>query len=282
MHQHCWRLGLRPRPRWGSLHTTDEIHDTQKSSHQMLPFQSKNAAKSLAAGARPRPHGGRSHLPLMKSMTHYSESLHQMLPFMSEMHQNHCRLGLRPRPRWGTYMPFMKSMTHYSESLHQMLPFMSKMQQNRWRLGLRPRPRWGNLHAIDEIHDTLLRIIAPDASIYVQNAPKSWAARGAFSASPGPLAVRGWDGDLVTTLVGLDFDMCPLACERCPWLFCDWLGAWTCSIVQFYLCGICLMMLLKLLPNTALGCVAIHQLACPFTAFMFSCSSGTQCSTPGR
>ena len=56
------------------------------------------------------------------------------------------------------------------------------MHQNRWRLGLRSRPRWGNLHAIDEIHDTLLRIIAPDASIYVQNAPKSLAA----GAAPNP------------------------------------------------------------------------------------------------
>ena len=61
----------------------------------------------------------------------------------------------------------MKSMTHYSESLHQMLPFMSKMHQNRWRLGLRPRARWGNLHAIDEIHETLLRIIVPDASAFM-------------------------------------------------------------------------------------------------------------------
>ena len=26
MHQNCWRLGLCPRPRWGSLHTIDEIH----------------------------------------------------------------------------------------------------------------------------------------------------------------------------------------------------------------------------------------------------------------
>ena len=56
-------------------------------------------------------------------------------------------------------------------------------------------------------------IIAPDASIYVQNAPKSLAA-GALPQTP--LAVKGWDGDLVTTLVGVDFDMCPLACDRCP------------------------------------------------------------------
>ena len=40
----------------------------------------QNAAKSLAAGARPRPRWGSLHIPLMKSMTHYSESLHQMLP----------------------------------------------------------------------------------------------------------------------------------------------------------------------------------------------------------
>ena len=56
-----------------------------------------------------------------------------------------------------------------------MLPFQSKMQQNRWRLGLRLRPRWGSLQR-----------------------------------SPMPLAVKGWDGDLVKTLVGVDFDMCPL------------------------------------------------------------------------
>ena len=58
---------------------------------------------------------------------------------------------------------------------------MSKMHQNRWRLGLRPRPRWGSLQR-----------------------------------SPGPLAVKGWDKGLVTTLVGVDFDMCPLAFDRCP------------------------------------------------------------------
>ena len=39
---------------------------------------------------------------------------------------------------------------------------------------------------------------------------------GSLQRSPGPLAVKGWDGDLVTTLVGVDFDMCPLACDRCP------------------------------------------------------------------
>ena len=180
----------------------------------MLPFQSEMQQNRWRLGLRPRPRWGSLHIPLMKSMTHYSESLHQMLPFMCKMHQNRWRLGLRPRRRWGnlhaidkihdtllriiapdasiyvqnapkslaagapppdaaggTYMPLIKSMTHYSESLHQMLPFMSNMHQNRWRLGLRPRRRWGNLHAIDEIHDTLLRIIAPDASIYVQNAP---------------------------------------------------------------------------------------------------------------
>ena len=61
-----------------------------------------------------------------------------------------------------------------------MLPFQSKMQQNRWRLGLCPRPRWGSLHntTIVEIHDTLFKIIALDASILVQNAPKSLAALG--------------------------------------------------------------------------------------------------------
>ena len=44
-----------------------------------------------------------------------------------------------------------------------MLPFQSKMHQNRWRLGLRPRPRWGSLQR-----------------------------------SPDPLAVMGWDRDLMT------------------------------------------------------------------------------------
>ena len=121
------------RPRWRSLHTIDEIHDTTQN-HRTRCF-------------------------------HFS-----------------FRAGLRLRPRWGSlHIPLMKSMTHYSESLHQMLPFMSKMHQNRWPLGLRPRPRWG-----------------------------------AYSAPPGPLAVNGWDGDLVTTLMGVDFDMCPLACDRCP------------------------------------------------------------------
>ena len=69
----------------------------------------------------------------------------------------------------------MKSMTHYSESLHQMLPFMSKMHQNSWRRAPPQTPLGNLLHTIDEIHDTLLRMIAPDASIYVQNAPKSLA-----------------------------------------------------------------------------------------------------------
>ena len=55
-----------------------------------------------------------------------------------------------------------------------MLPFQSKMPQNCWRLGLRPRPRWGS--------------------------PRPLTARSA----PGPLAAMVWDGDLVTTLVGVN------------------------------------------------------------------------------
>ena len=127
-------------------------------------------------------------MPLMKSMTHYSESLHQNASIYVQNAPKSLAAGAPPHgwgsapdPAGGTYMPLMKSMTHYSESLHQMLPFMSKMHQNRRRLGLRPRPRWGSLQR-----------------------------------SPGPLAVKGWDGDLVTSLVGVDFDMCPLACDRCP------------------------------------------------------------------
>ena len=54
---------------------------------------------------------------------------------------------------------------------------------------------------------TVLGIIAPDAHFLVQNAQKSLAtpdpAGGAYSASPDPLAVMGWDGDLITTLVGV-------------------------------------------------------------------------------
>ena len=156
----------------------------------------------------------------MKSMTHYSESLHQMLPFMSKMQQNRWRLGLRPR--WGAYMPLIKFTTHYSESLHQMLPFMSKMHQNRWRLGLRPRPRWGNL-PIYEIHDTLLRIIAPDASIHVQNAPKSLAAGappqtplGELAALPRSPSCYGLGWRFGDNSCGGRFDVCPLACDRCP------------------------------------------------------------------
>ena len=133
--------------------------------------------------------------------------------------------GFAPDSAGEAYIPTIDEIhEHYTKSSHQMLPFQSKMQQNRWRLGLRPRPRWGNLHAIDEIHDTLLRIIAPDASIYVQNAPKSFCGWGSapdpagrsYNAPPVPLAVKGWDGDLVTTPVGVDFDMCPLACDQCP------------------------------------------------------------------
>ena len=48
-----------------------------------------------------------------------------------------------------------------------MLPFYSKMHQNRWRLGLRPRPRWESL-----------------------------------KRSTDPLAVMGWDRDLMTPSLG--------------------------------------------------------------------------------
>ena len=66
------------------------------------------------------------------------------------------------------------------------------------------------------LEHTVLGIIAPEASILVQNAPKSLAAGalpqtpaggsklplGAYSAPLDPLDVMGWDGDLVTTLLG--------------------------------------------------------------------------------
>ena len=43
------------------------------------------------------------------------------------------------------------------------------------------------------LEHTVLGIIAPEASILVQNAPKSLAAGGAYSAPPDPLAVMaGW------------------------------------------------------------------------------------------
>ena len=55
----------------------------------------------------------------------------------------------------------------------------------------------------------LFRNIAPDASILVQNSPKSLAAGappqtplGELTAPPDPLAVMGWDRDLVTSFVG--------------------------------------------------------------------------------
>ena len=48
-----------------------------------------------------------------------------------------------------------------------------------------------------------------------------------------------------------------------------------------YFCGICQMMLLKVWPNTALGCNHQSDLHAPVTAFMYSCS-GTQCILPRR
>ena len=42
-----------------------------------------------------------------------------------------------------------------------------------------------------------------------------WRPRwGAYSAPPDPLAVMGWDGDLVTSFVGVNY--VPLARDRCP------------------------------------------------------------------
>ena len=54
------------------------------------------------------------------------------------------------------------------------------------------------------LEHTVLGINAPEASILVQNAPKSLAG-GAYSAPPDPLAVMGWDGDLVKTFWGVNY-----------------------------------------------------------------------------
>ena len=51
----------------------------------------------------------------------------------------------------------------------------------------------------------VLGIVAPDALILVQNVPKLLAAGEAYSAPPDPLAVMGWDGDLVATLAGVSY-----------------------------------------------------------------------------
>ena len=76
------------------------------------------------------------------------------------------------------------------------------------------------------LEHTVLGIIATEASILVQNAPKSLAAGaspqtplgGAYSAPPDPLAVMGWDGDLVTTFCGCKF-CAPLLVVGAPLLF---------------------------------------------------------------
>ena len=50
-------------------------------------------------------------------------------------------------------------------------------------------------------------------------------AGGAYSAPPDPLAVMGWDGDLVTTFLG--WKLCaPLLVAGAPLLFWGWLRAW--------------------------------------------------------
>ena len=69
------------------------------------------------------------------------------------------------------------------------------------------------------LEQTVLGIIAPEASISVRNAPKSLAAGappqtplGELTAlPPDPLAVMGWEGDLVATLL-----RCKL-CAPCSW-----------------------------------------------------------------
>ena len=50
-------------------------------------------------------------------------------------------------------------------------------------------------------------------------------AGGAYSAPPDPLAVMGWDGDLVTTFFGCKL-CAPLLVAGAPWLFWGWLRAW--------------------------------------------------------
>ena len=137
MHQNLWRLGLCPRPRWGSLHNTTivEIHDTLfKISALDASILVQNAPKSLAAGAPPQTSLGELTYHWLNPW-HYSKSSHQMLPFQSKMQLNRWWLGLCPRPHWGSlHIPRMKSMTtgwksnlmnassrntHNSKSLHQ-------------------------------------------------------------------------------------------------------------------------------------------------------------------
>ena len=50
-------------------------------------------------------------------------------------------------------------------------------------------------------------------------------AGGAYSAPPDPLAVMGWDGDLVTTCSGCEL-CAPLLVAGAPLLFWGWLWAW--------------------------------------------------------
>ena len=50
-------------------------------------------------------------------------------------------------------------------------------------------------------------------------------AGGAYSAPPDPLAVMGWDGDLVTTFLGCKL-CAPLLVAGAPLLFWGWLRAW--------------------------------------------------------
>ena len=188
MQQNRWRHGLRLRPRWRSFRIPlmKSMHDTL--FRIIAPDASiyvQNAPNRWRLGLRPRPRWGSLYIPLMKSMT-----LHKIIaPNASISVQNAAKLlaaGAPPQTPLGSFrIPLMKSMTHYLESLHQMLPFMSKMHQNRWRLGRS----------------------APDP------------AGGTYSAPPGSLAVKGWDGDLVITLVGIDFDRCPSIVTGAPLLF---------------------------------------------------------------
>ena len=64
-------------------------------------------------------------------------------------------------------------------------------------------------------------------------------AGGAYSAPPDPLAVMGWDGDLVTTFLGCKL-CAPLCVVGAPLLLWSWLRAWynlilTWSLVDIYL-----------------------------------------------
>ena len=139
MHQNRWRLGLRPRPRLGSLQYTLLERMEMRGNMNLPPIS-------------------------ISWLRHCGKFVsHQKLPFWSKMHQNRWRLGLRPRPRLGSLQytllermemrgnmnlpPISISwLLHFGKFVsHQKLPFWSKMHQNRWRLGLRPRPRWGSL-----------------------------------------------------------------------------------------------------------------------------------------